>query len=130
MRTLDEETGAEIEGASEKSGFFYEAEFVSPEAYKTIDNVRKFALAPEDYETVLFFHRYTPEELAERELQAAQSAYDEAREEWEELLESLFSADSLADFLKLIIATRSRAVVAKRRKLREALQAAQAKLRP
>lgn len=132
MRIIDEYTGKELTEAQidHARGVLVEAMRAKPGAYDTIDNVRKFALSAEDYEAVMVYRAYTEEELAERELQAAQSAYDESREEWEELLESLFSADSLADFLKLIIATRSRAIVAKRRKLREALQAAHAKLRP
>lgn len=132
MRIIDECTGKELTEAQidPARGVLVEAMRARPGAYDTIDNVRKFALAAEDYEAVMVYRAYTEEELAERELQAAQSAYDESREEWEELLESLFSADSLADFLKIIIATRSRAIVAKRRKLRDELQAAQAKLRP
>lgn len=132
MRIIDEYTGKELTEAQidHARGVLVEAMRAKQGAYDTIDNVRKFALSAEDYEAVMVYRAYTEEELAERELQAAQSAYDESREEWEELLESLFSADSLADFLKLIISTRSRAIVAKRRKLREALQAAQAKLRP
>lgn len=132
MRIIDEYTGKELTEAQidHARGVLVEAMRAKPGAYDTIDNVRKFALSAEDYEAVMVYRAYTEEELAERELQAAQSAYDESREEWEELLESLFSADSLADFLKLIIATRSRAIVAKRRKLRDELQAAQAKLRP
>ena len=132
MRILDEYTGEELTEAQADParGVLAEAMRAKPGAYGTIDNVRKFALSAEDYEAVMVYRAYTEEELAERELQAAQSAYDAARDEWEELLESLFSADSLADFLKIIIATRSRAIVAKRRKLRDELQAAQAKLRP
>lgn len=132
MRIVDEYTGKELTEAQIDTarGVLVEAMRAKPGAYETIDNVRKFALSDEDYEAVMVYRAYTEEDLAERELQAAQSAYDESREEWEELLESLFSADSLADFLKLIIATRSRAIVAKRRKLRYELQAAQAKLRP
>lgn len=132
MRIIDEYTGKELTEAQidPARGVLVEAMRAKPGAYDTIDNVRKFALSAEDYEAVMVYRAYTEEELAERDLQAAQSAYDESREEWEELLESLFSADSLADFLKLIIATRSRAIVAKRRKLRDELQAAQAKLRP
>lgn len=132
MKIYDSETGEELTEAQAdpQRGFLGEAVRARPGAYDTIDNVRKFALAAEDYEAVMVYRAYTEAELGEMELLAAQSAYDAAREEWEELLESLFSADSLADFLKLIIATRSRAIVAKRRKLREALQAAQAKLRP
>lgn len=132
MRIIDECTGKELTEAQIDTarGVLVEAMRAKPGAYETIDNVRKFALSDEDYEAVMVYRAYTEEELAERELQAAQSAYDESREEWEELLESLFSADSLTDFLKLIIATRSRAIVAKRRKLRYELQAAQAKLRP
>ena len=126
------ETGEELteEQADTQRGCLAEAMRAKPGAYETIDNVRKFALSAEDYEAVMVYRAYTEAELAERELQAAQSAYDESSEEWEELLESLFSAESLADFLKIIIATRSRAIVAKRRKLRDALKAAQAKLRP
>ena len=132
MRIVDEYTGKELTEAQIDTarGVLVEAMRAKPGAYETIDNVRKFALSDKDYEAVMVYRAYTEEELAERELQAAQIAYDESREEWEELLESLFSADSLADFLKLIIATRSRAIVAKRRKLRYELQAAQAKLRP
>lgn len=132
MRIVDEYTGKELTEAQvdPARGVLVEAMRAKPGAYDTIDNVRKFALAAEDYEAVMVYRAYTEEELAERELQAAQSAYDESREEWEELLESLFSADSLADFLKIIIATRSRAIVAKRRKLRDEMQAAKAKLRP
>lgn len=132
MRIIDEYTGKELKEAQidPERGVLVEAMRAKPGAYETIDNVRKFALSAEDYEAVMVYRAYTEEELAERELQAAQSAYDAARDEWEELLESIFSADSLADFLKIIIATRSRAIVAKRRKLRDELQAAHAKLRP
>lgn len=131
MKIYDSETGEELteEQADTRRGCLAEAMRAKPGAYETIDNVAKFALSAEDYEAVMVYRAYTDEEMAERELQAAQSAYDAAREEWEELLESLFSADSLADFLKLIVSTHSRAIVAKRRKLREALQEAQAKLR-
>ena len=132
MKIYDSETGEELTEAQADTqrGCLSEAMRAKPGAYETIDNVRKFALSADDYEAVMVYRAYTEEELAERELQAAQSAYDEASDEWEELLESLFSADSLADFMKLIIATRSRAIVAKRRKLREALQEARAKLLP
>lgn len=132
MRIVDEYTGKELTEAQvdPARGVLVEAMRAKPGAYDTIDNAQKFALAAEDYEAVMVYRAYTEEELAERELQAAQSAYDESREEWEELLESLFSADSLADFLKIIIATRSRAIVAKRQKLRDEMQAAKAKLRP
>lgn len=131
MKIYDIETGEELTEAQADTqrGCLAEAIRAKPGAYETIDNVRKFALSEEDYEAVLVYRAYTEEDLAERELQAAKSAYDAALDEWEELLESLFSADSLSDLLKLIISTRSRAIVAKRRKLREALQAAQAKLR-
>lgn len=131
MRIIEEYTGKELTEAQidPARGVLVEAMRAKSGAYDTIDNVRKFALSDEDYEAVMVYRAYTEEELAERELQSAQSAYDAARDEWEELLESLFSANSLADFLKLIVSTRSRAIVAKRRKLREALQAAQAKLR-
>lgn len=131
MKIYDSETGEELteEQADTQRGVISEAMRAKPGAYETIDNVRKFALSAEDYESVMVYRAYTDEELAEREMQAAQSAYDAAREEWEELLESLFSADSLADFLKIIVSTHSRAIVAKRRKLREAMQAAQEKLR-
>lgn len=132
MRIIDEYTGKELTEAQidPARGVLVEAMRAKPGAYDTIDNVRKFALSAEDYESVMVYRAYTEEELAERELQAAQIAYEAARDEWEELLESLFSADSLSDLLKVIISTRSRAIVAKRRKLREALQAAHAKLRP
>ena len=131
MKIYDSETGEELTEAQAdpQRGCLGEAMRAKPGAYETIDNVRKFALSDEDYETVMVYMAYTEAELAERELQAAKSAYDSASDEWEELLESLFYADSLADFLKLIVSTHSRAIVAKRRKLREALQAAQAKLR-
>ena len=131
MKIYDIETGEELtdEQADKRRGCLAEAMRAKHGAYETIDNVSKFALSAEDYEAVMVYRAYTEEELAERELQAAQSAYDAAREEWDELMESLFSVDSLADFLKIVTATRSRAIVAKRRKLREALQAAQAKLR-
>ena len=132
MKIYDSETGEELTEAQADTqrGCLAEAMRAKPGAYETIDNVSKFALSAEDYEAVMVYRAYTEAELAERELQAAQSAYDAARDEWEELLESIFSADSLADFLKLIISTHSRAIVAKRRKLREALQEAQAKLLP
>ena len=132
MRIIDEYTGKELTEAQidPARGVLVESMRAKPGAYGTIDNVRKFALSAEDYEAVMVYREYTEEELAERELQAAQVAYDAARDEWEELLESIFSADSLAEFLKLIVSTHSRAIVAKRRKLREALRAAQAKLRP
>lgn len=132
MKIYDIDTGEELTEAQADTqrGCLAEAMRAKPGAYDTIDNVRKFALSDEDYENVLIYRAYTEAELADRELQAAKSAYDAAREEWEELLESLFSADSLADFLNLIVSTHSRAIVAKRRKLREAMQAAQAKLRP
>lgn len=131
MRIIDEYTGKELTEAQIDTarGVLVEAMRAKPGAYDTIDNVSKFALSDEDYEAVMVYRAYTEEELAERELQAAQSAYEAARDEWEELLEGIFSSDSLADFLKLIVATRSRAIVAKRRKLREELKAAQAKLR-
>lgn len=131
MRIIDEYTGKELTEAQidHARGVLVEAMRAKPGAYETIDNVIKFALSADDYESVMVYMPYTEAELAERELQEAKSAYEAAREEWEELLESLFSAESLADFLKLIVSTHSRAVVAKRRKLREAMQAAQAKLR-
>ena len=132
MRIIDEYTGKELTEAQidPARGVLVESMRAKPGSYGTIDNVRKFALSAEDYEAVMVYRAYTEEELAERELQAAQVAYDAARDEWEELLESIFLADSLAEFLKLIVSTHSRAIVARRRKLREALRAAQAKLRP
>ena len=131
MLIVDEYTGEELteEQADPARGRLAKALRARPGAYDTIDNARKFALSAEDYEAVMVYMPYTEEELAERELQAAKSAYEAARDEWEELLEGIFSADSLADLLKLIVSTRSRAIVAKRRKLREAMQAAQEKLR-
>ena len=131
MLIVDEYTGEELteEQADPARGRLAKALRARQGAYDTIDNARKFALSAEDYEAVMVYMPYTEAELAERELQAAKSAYEAARDEWEELLEGIFSADSLADLLKLIVSTRSRAIVAKRRKLREAMQAAQAKLR-
>ena len=132
MRIVDEYTGEYLteEQADPARGRLARAVRAKHGAYDTVDNVRKFALSAEDYEEVMVYAAYTEAELAERELQEAKSAYEAARDEWEELLEGIFSADSLADLLKLIIATRSRDIVAKRRKLREALQAAKEKLRP
>ena len=76
MRIVDEYTGKELTEAQIDTarGVLVEAMRAKPGAYETIDNVRKFALSDEDYEAVMVYRAYTEEELAERELQAAQSA--------------------------------------------------------
>lgn len=77
MRILDEETKQEIVNPDLDAGYLYGGDYVSPEAYATIDNVTKFALADDDYEEVQFYHAWTAEEIAEREAGEAEAAHQE-----------------------------------------------------
>lgn len=65
MRIIDAATNQEIFEPDLTAGYVTETKWASPEAYATIDNVTKFALADEDWETVQLYMAYTPEDFAE-----------------------------------------------------------------
>lgn len=67
MRIIDELTNQEITNPDLRAGELQETQWASPEALDTIDNVTKFALDDSDWETVQIYHRYTAEEIAQRE---------------------------------------------------------------
>lgn len=92
MRIIDEETQQEIFSPDLSIGVLSDPTvWASPEAYESIDNITKFAISGSDWETVRVYHRWTAEEIAERE-QAAQEAA--RREEREKLLLTLSEAFS------------------------------------
>lgn len=64
MRIIDEITQLEIENPDLSVGELRQAIWASPEAYKTIDNVTKFALADDDYEEVQIYHIWTDEDIS------------------------------------------------------------------
>lgn len=63
MRVLDELTYEELVNPDMSAGTTWPTTYAPPEAYATIDGVNKVALADEDYEEVLIYHRYTADEL-------------------------------------------------------------------
>lgn len=67
MRIIDEITQLEIENPDLSVGELRQAIWASPEAYETIDNVTKFALADEDYEEVQIYHVWTDEDVEANE---------------------------------------------------------------
>lgn len=82
MRTLDDITYDEVTNPDLTAGYVSEPTMYAPrDAYTTIDNITKFALDEDDYEEVLLYHRWTPEEIAER-------GENERRVEQEEIMAS------------------------------------------
>lgn len=88
MRIIDEITQQEITNPDLSAGELSESRWARPEAYASIDNVTKFALDEIDYETVQIYHKWTPEELAEKEA-------SEAEQDRQEIMDSL--PDALAE---------------------------------
>lgn len=74
MRIIDDKTKQEITNPDLTVGVLFDGEYVSPEAYAAIDNVTKFAIDDSDYEQVQYYHRWTPEEIAQREQAEAEAA--------------------------------------------------------
>ena len=77
MRIIDEITNEEIKKPDLASGELHDAIWASPEAYATIDDVTKFALDDDDYEEVQIYHRWTADEIAQREAAEAEAAKQE-----------------------------------------------------
>lgn len=67
MRIIDEATQQEITNPDLTLGNIRDAVWASPEAYASIDNVTKFALEDSDFEHVQIYHRWTDDEIAQRE---------------------------------------------------------------
>lgn len=93
MRIIDELTNQEITNPDLTRGVLYETIWASPEAYATIDDVTKFALADDDYETVQLYHVYTDAEIE-------QQAYDKELNAKHELMNAL--PDAVADLSDLV----------------------------
>lgn len=66
-KIISEETQKEITAPDLTAGELRECLWAPPEAYATIDNVRKFALNDSDYETVQIYHVWTDDEKKARE---------------------------------------------------------------
>jgi len=124
MRIIDERTQKEISAADLTKGFTIAGTWASPEAYASIDNVTKFALDNSDYEEVLIYHEYSAEELTENARAELEQQLNETREALEDAIEAFFTCDSLTDFLKLLTNKTTRAVIKRRKELKEALKAA------
>lgn len=121
MRIIDEQTQQEISAADLTKGFTVAGTWASPEAYASIDNITKFALADDDYEDVLIYHEYTPEELAKHTREVLEQQLNEANEQLTEAIEAFFSCSSLTDFLKLLTNQNNRSLATRRKELRERL---------
>lgn len=67
MRVIDEATQQEIANPDLTAGELRKAMWAPSEAYATIDNVVKFALADDDYEEVQLYHAWTAEEIEQRD---------------------------------------------------------------
>ena len=67
MKIIDELTNKEITDPDLSVGELWESSWASPEAYATIDDVTKFALDDDDYETVKIYHVWTPGEIIDKE---------------------------------------------------------------
>lgn len=122
MRIIHEVTGEELPEYDSARGFVFELDWACPAAYATIDNVKKFALAPEDYERVLIYHEYSAEELREQARAELAAEYERLRADLDERIEAIFSCDSLTEFLKLITDKQGRANAKRRAELRETLK--------
>lgn len=95
MKIIDELTNQEITNPDISVGELREAIWASPEAYASIDNVEKFALDDSDYEEVQLYHRWTEEEIAQREEAEREAAKRESRETLlDELPETLADSDA------------------------------------
>ena len=66
MRILDFDTFEEINIPEEIDGYFVSGTYASPEAYDSIDNITKFALNADDYENVIYYHKYSEQEKEEQ----------------------------------------------------------------
>ena len=68
MRIINRDTNQEVTNPDLTIGeLSAPTMWASPEAYATIDNVTKFALADDDYEEVQLYHVWTADEIAQRE---------------------------------------------------------------
>lgn len=101
-----------------EKGYFVRSKRAKAGALATIDNVTKFALSADDYEEFEEWVEYTPEELRQRAAAAAKAELEATREEFEGLIETLFSVDSAAELLGVIMNNQARELMAKRKKLR------------
>lgn len=89
MRLIDENGNDILEEDCDLTiGEIIETDYVSPEAYDSIDNVTKFALDESDFEHVRMYRKYTEMDYAAKEL-------GEKQEQREELLDEL--PDTLSD---------------------------------
>lgn len=120
MKIYDSETGEELteEQADTQRGIISEAMRAKPGAYETIDNVVKFALSAEDYESVLIYRAYTAEDLRAIALEQARAELEQANEEWEEALAALFACTTLTELLKALAQKRGRDAAKRRKELR------------
>lgn len=83
MRLIDENGNDILEEDCDLTiGQIIETDYVSPEAYDSIDNVTKFALDEDDFEHVRMYRKYTEMDYAAKEL-------GEKQEQREEMLEAL-----------------------------------------
>lgn len=89
MRIIDSETQTDLVGEPDlEAGYVNESLWASPEVYETIDNITKFALDDDDFETVQIYTRYTEEELKMRNTPNPQSVTDAAICELYEMMEA------------------------------------------
>lgn len=89
MRLIDEDGNDILEEDCDLSiGEIIETDYISQEAYDSIDNIVKFALAEDDYEHVRMYRLYTDMDYQIKEL-------NEKQEQREALLNEL--PDTLAD---------------------------------
>lgn len=93
MKIIDELTNKEITNPDLTKGICRETVWASPEAYASIDDVTKFALSEDDYETVQMYHVWTDEEIAAKE-QSAKEA------EKRELMDAL--PDAVSDLSEVV----------------------------
>lgn len=68
MKYINDITNEEVKNPDLSAGYLSApTEWASPTAYETIDNITKFALGEDDYETVCFYHVWTEDEIAAME---------------------------------------------------------------
>lgn len=68
MKIIDTSTQTEITNPDLTIGELSEPTmWASQEAYATIDNITKYALADDDYEEVMLYHVWTADEIERRE---------------------------------------------------------------
>lgn len=68
MRILDEQ-GNEIENPDLEIGYLVNEKIVKPGAYETIDNMKKFVLADDDYEEIIRYRVIDEQERISRRIQ-------------------------------------------------------------